>query len=59
MKKEPRKEKPDSMDNAPRKQNYTELWDEAYRQINRDSFQQNFKVLIGHYKDIGQIPQVG
>ena len=28
-----------------------EIYDEAYRQINQISFQENFKVLIGHYKN--------
>ena len=34
-------------------QKYTR--NEAYLQINRTSFQQNFKFLIGHYKEDGQI----
>ena len=33
--------------------------DDAYSQINRTSFQQNFKVLIGHYKNLAQASQVG
>ena len=33
--------------------------DEAYRQINRASFQQNFNVLIGHYKYAEPAPRVG
>jgi len=28
-----------------------DTWDEAYRQINIISFRQNFKLLIGHYKN--------
>lgn len=27
---------------------------EAYRQINSKSFQHNFKILIGNYKQIGE-----
>ncbi len=33
--------------------------DEGYRQINIASFQTNFKALIGHYKVVLNVPQVG
>lgn len=31
-------------------QTITEIHDESYRQINKISFHQNFRALIGHYK---------
>ena len=31
--------------------------DEAYRQINKTSFQNNFKALIGHYKSVVDLHQ--
>ena len=34
----------------PESQYVTESQDEAYRQVNRVCFQQNFQVLINHYK---------
>ena len=36
-----------------------EVREDAYRQINRVSFQENFRVLIAHYKTDGQGPRVG
>jgi hypothetical protein len=33
--------------------------DEPYFQINKISFQENFKVLIGHYKNVGPESQAG
>jgi len=33
-------------------------WDEAYRQINKISFQENFRALIGHYKPSVQTSQI-
>ncbi len=36
----------------------TGLIEEAYYQINKTSFQQNFKVLIGHYKNEAHATQI-
>ena len=37
----------------------TGLIEEAYYQINKTSFQQNFKVLIGHYKNETHATRLG
>lgn len=43
---------PKKKDQAP-----TEADIEVYRQINKTSFQQNFKALLGHYKNYEHVSQ--
>jgi hypothetical protein len=37
----------------------TNLISEAYLEINKTSFKQNFNFLIGHFKEGGRAPRVG
>ena len=35
------------------------LCDEEYRQMNLASFQKDFKILVGNYKDVGEDTEAG
>lgn len=48
-------EKPQKITVMPKGPTQTAFGDETYRQINRASFQENFKILIGHFKNDGHL----